>query len=199
MTKTGNATAIRMRPDGAWMAVPLDAEADADAEAAQREVADFVGRFPSLSPLTDRFVEELVTCAGECRTRGVRAAAFSSQVGEDGRLLEGWLEVGQADRLGSPDDDLAGSLAASAADDTRPRVCEQRDLPAGSAVRVRGARDVGIEGTADGYVVEYLEYWFLDAAGERAVVVSAMTPSVGRSDQFVDSVDELVETLTISW
>ena len=192
---------VGLRPPDAWMTLPLDA--DDPPGAARHEVAAFLERWPVLQPLGDQFVGELEASISECRPRGVVGGAFYAQVDEQGGLLEGWVEVAMAeDGVLVPrmtPDDLRERLGAPKGDDTRPRVCEQRDLPAGAAVRVRGARDVGIEGTADGYVVEYLEYWFVDAAGERAVVVSAMTPSVGRSDQFVDSVDELVETLTISW
>lgn len=199
MSARTDAPAVGLHLSPPWLALPLDA--DDPPAAARREVAAFLGRFPGLSVLEDRFVDELVVSAAESRQRDTLAGAFNARVTEDGGLLEGWLEVsivGKSDLViaGSSISDLVEVLAGSAPDDTRPRECERRDLPAGSSVRVRGSRDTGGH---QAYVVEYLEYWLPEPEGERIMRVSAMTPSVGRSDQFVASADELVETLTIRW
>lgn len=188
---------VRLKLGGPWMAVPLDA--DDPRATARREVDAFLERHPELQSLGSRFVEELVTCVEECRPRGVLAAAFYSQVAADGRLLEGWLEVRQADREGPAGDDLAESLVRPAPEDTRPREVEERTLDAADAVRVRCSRDVQAGAGRAGYVVEYLEVWFPDSAGERAAVIAAMTPSVARSDQFIDAVDGLVDGVHLEW
>lgn len=188
---------VRLQLGGPWMAVPLDA--DDPRATARHEVDAFLERHPELQSLGSRFVDELVTCVEECRPRGVLAAAFYSEVAADGGLLEGWLEVRQADREGPADDHLAESLARLTAEDTRPREVDERTVAAGTAVRVRCSRDVQAEVGRTGYVVEYLEVWFPDPAGERAAVIAAMTPSVARSDHFIDAVDRLVDGVGLEW
>ena len=197
MTTRPSLATARLRFDGPWMAVPLDA--DDPRAVAQREVAAFLGRCPELAPLGGRLVDELCLCVDECRPRGVIAAGFFSQVGDQGDLLEGWLEVRQADRQDSPEGGLAASLSSLAPDDTRPREVGEAALRAGEAVRVRGSRDVQSDAGAHGYVVEYLEYWLPGPTADRAAVVATMTPSVARSDRFVAAVDALVATLTLEW
>lgn len=183
------------------MAVPLDA--DDPMAAAQREVAAFVERTPALTGLQDRFVDELVVSVSECGERDVLAAGFFAAVAEPGTLIEGWLEVGVAaadwEQADGDSTDLVALLARPRADDTRPPEAEARDLTAGRAVRVRGSRDVQGNEPGNGYVVEYLHLWFDAGDQQRFVVVKAMTPCVGLSDQFVASVDELADTLTLEW
>ena len=201
MTLRSQAPTIGLRVSGPWMVVPIDA--DDPLRAAGREAERFVERTPELAGLRDRFVDELVVSASECGTREVLAAAFYAAVSETGMLIEGWLEVSASTEdweaaTGEPTD-LVAVLGAARADDTRPPEAEARALPAGRAIRVRGARDVQGQEAGNGFVVEYLHLWFEAPDPQRFVVVRAMTPCVGLSDQFVASVDELADTLTVEW